>query len=193
MFFSLYEIAKNPEIQAKIQQEIDEAFKSAGPEGVTYETFTSMKYLECVIDETLRKYPIAPTLMRECTKDYKIAGTNKVIPKGTSIFLPVLGLQRDPEIYENPMEFNPDRFKNSSNGGSGKVKGVFYLPFGEGPRNCIGMRMGKLTTKMGLALVLSKFNFEFTDKSMYDRELEFLASQFILTPAKEFKFKISPR
>lgn len=52
--------------------------------------------------------------------------------------IPVLGFHRDPEIYDNPMEFRPERFLNSAHGGNEDVKGLFYLPFGDGPRNCIG-------------------------------------------------------
>lgn len=192
MFYCLFELVKNPKIQEKVQQEIDKVFKAAGPDGITYEMMGELKYLECCIDEALRKYPIAPILIRECTKDYRVSHSDLFIPKGTSIFLPVLGLQRDPEIYENPMEFKPERFLKSSNG-DGKSEGLFYLPFGDGPRNCIGMRMAKITTKIGLAIVLSKFKFDFSDKTMADKEIDFHPNQFILTPAKEFSFKISLR
>lgn len=192
IFYCLFELAKNPECQQKVQEEIDRVLKVAGADGVTYEMLHDLKYLECCIDETLRKYPIAPTLIRECTKDYNISGTDLTIPKGTSIFIPVLGHHRDPEIYENPMKFKPERFENSPTGG-GTSNGIFYLPFGDGPRNCIGMRMGKITTKVGLALVLSKFNFDFCDKTLADKEMEFHPNQFILTPKEIFNFKITAR
>lgn len=105
--------------------------------------------------------------------------------------IPVLGFHRDPEIYENPMDFNPDRFIDSPTGST--VKGCYYLPFGDGPRNCIGMRMGKLTSKLGLALILAKFNVELADITMADKELEFHPIQFILCPLKEFNLKITSR
>jgi len=189
-FFCLYELAKNPEIQKKVQDEIDQVLKKH--DGITYESLSEMKYLECCIDETLRKYPIAPVLMRQCTKEYKIANSDLVVPNGTSIFIPILGHHRDPEIFENPMQFKPERFLTSSTGG-GKSKGLFYLPFGDGPRNCIGMRMGKINTKVGLATVLSKFQLGFVDKKIAESEIEFHPKQFILTPAKDFKFEIALR
>lgn len=189
-FFCLYELAKNPEIQKKVQEEIDQVLKKH--DGITYDSLAEMKYLECCIDETLRKYPIASVLMRQCTKDYKISNSDMVIPEGTSIFIPILGHHRDPEIFENPMQFKPERFLNSSTGG-GQSKGLFYLPFGDGPRNCIGMRMGKINTKVGLATVLSKFNLGFVDKKIAETEIDFHPKQFILTPAKDFKFKIALR
>lgn len=152
MSFGLFELARKPEIQKKIQQELDKVFKAAGAEGITYEMMNELKYLEAVIDETLRKYPIVPIHLRSATREYKVAGRNLTIPKGSSIIIPALGFQRDPEIYEDPLEFKPERFLNSSNGG-GTSEGTFYTPFGDGPRNCIGMRLGKLTTKIGLATI----------------------------------------
>lgn len=193
MFYCLFELAKNQKIQQKVQDELDQVNKNLGESGLTYDSMAEMKYLECCIDETLRKYPIVPTLIRECTKDYSVSGDdNLMIPKGTPIFIPVLGLQRDPRIFENPMEFKPERFLNSTNG-NGNSKGLFYLPFGDGPRNCIGMRMAKLTTKMGLAVILSKFKFELCDKEMLVKELEFHPNMFILTPNKEHRFKVTTR
>ena len=107
--------------------------KAANSKEITYDMLHEMKYLECCIDEALRKYPIVPILIRECTKDHTFTGTNWTVEKGTTIFLPIQGLQRDPNIYDNPMEFIPERFLNSATG-NGKSKGLYYLPFGDGPR-----------------------------------------------------------
>lgn len=192
MSFCLYELAKNPDIQRKVQEETDKVFKSKEQEGVTYDMLGELKYLECCIDETLRKYPIVPIHFRTATKEYKLSGSDLTIPKGSSVLVPVLGFHRDPDIYDNPLEFRPERFLNSHNGG-GNSDGVFYTPFGDGPRNCIGMRMGKLTTKIGLAFILAKFKLELSDKEMADKELEFNPKQFILTPQKPFNIKITPR
>lgn len=183
-------MARNPQVQRKAQEEIDKVFKNH--EGISYESLNDLKYAESCIDETLRKYPIVPIHFRVATRDYKVADSDLVIPKGSSVFIPVLGFHRDPDIYDNPMEFIPERFLNSPNGG-GKVSGVFYTPFGDGPRNCIGMRMGKLTTKIGLAIILSKFNLELSDKTLIGHELDFHPNQFVLTPLKPFNIKITPR
>lgn len=192
MSFCLYELAKNPEAQRKVHEEIDRVMKSAGDEGITYDKLSELKYLECCIDEALRKYPIVPLLFRVCTEEYKIPDTELTIPKGAAVMIPVLGYHRDPEIFENPMEFRPERFLNSSNGAP-NVKGLFYMPFGDGPRNCIGLRLGMLTAKLALSLVLSKYSIELADKTMADKELAIHPKQFILQPAKDFKLKIVPR
>lgn len=128
--FCFFEIARNPEIQKKVQEEIDRVFEAAGAERITYEMLGDLKYLECCIDEALRKYPIVPFLFRKATHDYKLADSDLIVPKGTSIIIPVLGFQLDPQIYENPMQFKPERFLNSSNGNENS-EGLFYTPFGK--------------------------------------------------------------
>jgi cytochrome P450 family 6 len=190
--FCLFELARNPEIQKKVQAEVDKVFKSHPIEEITYDMLSDLKYLENCVDETLRKYPIVPVHFRTATRDYKVADSNLTIPKDSAVMIPVLGFHRDPEIYENPMQFNPERFVNSSHG-NGNSKGLFYTPFGDGPRNCIGMRLGKLTTKLGLALIMWKFSMELNDKDMVDKELEFHPNQFVLTPLKPFNIKITQR
>lgn len=126
-------------MQKKIQEEIQRVQEATGQNDFTYDMMNELKYLECCIYETLRKYPTLPIHIRTVTQDYKVPDSKIVIPKGTSITIPVLGFHRDPDIYENPMEFKPERFLDSPNGG-GKISGLFYTPFGDGPRSCIGAR-----------------------------------------------------
>lgn len=190
--FCLYELAKNKNIQRRAQEDVDRVLKSEGTDGFTYDLLSELKYVEYCIDETLRKYPIVPVHFRKAVRDYKVNDSDLVIPKDSSIFIPVFAFHRDPEIFENPLEFRPERFIDSPNGG-GKGEGLVYTPFGDGPRNCIGMRMGKLTTKIGLAVILSKFNLELVDKELGDKELDFDKTQFLLTPEKLFNIKITPR
>nr|WKE35368.1 cytochrome P450 CYP6FV21 [Bradysia odoriphaga] len=181
MNFCMFELCKNPHIQKKVHEELDNLLTSGDINDLTYDGISSMKYLDWCIDETLRKYPIVPILFRESNSDYTFAGTNMRIEKGTPITIPVLGIQRDPEIYDNPLEFRPERFQDSSNG-NGNGKGIFYMPFGDGPRSCIGARMGKLQTKIGLVALLSKFKYELVDTKLMHKEMEFDSSQIILTP-----------
>ena len=117
-----------------------------------------MKYLECCIDEALRLYPILPMLFRTITKDYRFPNSNVTFEKGTAIFIPILGIQRDPTIYENPLEFRPERFINSSNG-SGNSKGLFYMPFGDGPRKLF----------INKRIFHSSFCFHFLFRKLYRR------------------------
>jgi len=122
-----------------------------------------MKYLESCIDETLRRYPSLPILNRTCIKNYQIPGTDKVIEKGTQVFIPAMALHWDEKYFEDPEKFIPDRFNEENSAGKNLINRP-YLPFGEGPRNCIGMRLGKLQTKVGLVMMLQKFRFELSDQ-----------------------------
>lgn len=74
-------------------------------------------------------------LTRECTKDYKVPNTDFVIEKGTILLLSVKGFHFDEEYFENPSVFDPDRFSEEN---KKSIKPYSYLPFGEGPRICIG-------------------------------------------------------
>jgi len=93
----------------------------------------SVPYL--YIAETLRKYPSLPLLTRECTKRYTIPGTSVTIEKGMPVIIPLLGIHKDPKYYPNPEKFDPDRFTVEA---KSKRHHFTYLPFGEGPRICIG-------------------------------------------------------
>jgi cytochrome P450 family 6 len=87
------------------------------------------------VTETLRKYPPVPTLNRECSKDYRIPGSHVTIEKGTQVVIPVEALQHDPQYYPEPDKFDPERFSEEA---KNRRHHYVYLPFGEGPRLCIG-------------------------------------------------------
>lgn len=140
--------------------------------------------------ETLRKYAPLPLLNRKCVKDYKVADSDFVIKKGTPVIIPIFGLQRDPEIYQNPLKFEPERFLNNPSGSD--FDGSYFLPFGEGRRVCIGHRMGKQNTTFQLALLLSKFNFELSKPSK--DEIVFNPTQLFLQPSGNILYlKVSLR
>lgn len=84
--------------------------------------------------ETLRKYPGLPFLNRECTKDYKVPNSDFTIKKGTSLLISLLGLHYDPEYFPNPHTFDPYRFTEEKHNYNADA----YMPFGEGPHQCIG-------------------------------------------------------
>ncbi|XP_065080037.1 probable cytochrome P450 6a14 [Ochlerotatus camptorhynchus] len=155
----LFELAMNPDIQEKLRSEIS---KACGDGPLTYESVSSVEYLNMVIDETLRKYPTVDSLMRTASKNYQIPDSDLKIPEGTLVFIPTYAIHHDPEYYPEPERFDPERF-NAENRTSRHP--FVFLPFGEGPRNCIGMRFGLMQTRVGLITVLRQFRVRPSDNT----------------------------
>ena len=118
-----------------------------------------LSYLDAVIKETMRLIPPAPVIMRKITNEYKSG--DYTIPKGVEIFIFILGLHMNPEVYEHPTQFRPERFLI---GNQSETENPFnYMPFSAGPRNCIGQKYAKIEMKVILAKILIKFNVKSID------------------------------
>nr|QZM07467.1 cytochrome P450 monooxygenase CYP345F10 [Lasioderma serricorne] len=153
--FTLYELCMNPDVQTKLRKEILEKIEKHG--NITYEAIQDMKYLNMVTSEVLRKYPFGPFLNRYCEEDYLIEETGLLIEKGVSILVPLCGLHYDPTHFPQPEKFDPDRFNEEN---KQEIPSCLYMPFGEGPRNCIGDRFGLLSGKVGVIHILKDFAVE---------------------------------
>ncbi|XP_055923240.1 probable cytochrome P450 6d4 [Eupeodes corollae] len=150
--FTIFELAKYPEILAKVQKDIKQALdKHEGK--ITYESIKDMTYLDLCVKETIRKYPALPILNRECTIDFKVPDSDKVIKKGTPIVISLFGIHRDPKYFPDPMKYDPERFLEETK----NYNPIAYMPFGEGPRHCIAQRMGTVNVKVALAKVLMSY------------------------------------
>ncbi|XP_017468127.1 PREDICTED: probable cytochrome P450 6a21 [Rhagoletis zephyria] len=162
MSFALYELAQHEDIQQRVRDEITAALERHNGE-FTYDCMREMTYLNQVISETLRLYTVLPVLNRECMEEYAVPGNPKyVIAKGMQVVIPAAAYHRDPELYPNPNSFDPDNFSPEK---VAHRDGVEWLPFGEGPRNCIGMRFGQMQARIGLALLLKNFKFSVDGKT----------------------------
>ena len=112
--FVLYELAKNPDIQERLRAEIEEVTNGDLEKEWTYDNLQTLTYLDQVINETLRlHYPIV-TLNRITTKDYKMPGTDLVVPKGVGFWIPLSAIHLDENHYANPHVFDPDRFSKDA-------------------------------------------------------------------------------
>lgn len=140
--------------------------------------------------ETLRMYPPLLVLNRECTKDWTIPNTDIVINKGVQVAIPAFALQRDEQYYPNPDQFIPERFNAENSAGKSFVNRP-YMPFGEGPRVCIGLRLGKMQSKVGLILMLKNYNFELTGSTL--KPLAISPSSFVISPIGGLPLKITKR
>ena len=153
MSFTLYELALNTDIQKTLRAEIHDALEENDGK-ITYNMITTLPYLDMVISETLRKYPSVPNLNRVTLADYKVPDSDLVIQKGTPIFISIVALHYDSRYFPNPEKYDPLRFTEEA---KSNRPSFAYLPFGGGPRGCIGMRLGLMQSKLGVVQILKDY------------------------------------
>ncbi|XP_028901104.2 probable cytochrome P450 6a13 [Zeugodacus cucurbitae] len=151
----LWELAVNEDIQELVREEIVQVMQDHD-DVLTYECLKQMTYLDQALKETLRKHPIAPALKRVAYEDYKVPGTNYVIKANTTVLIPSEAIQHDPRYYPEPEKFDPLRFTPEA---MEERHPMTFLPFGDGPRNCIGLRFGRMQVLIGLVMLLRKYHF----------------------------------
>ncbi|XP_011305245.1 uncharacterized protein [Fopius arisanus] len=165
--FTLYELARHQDIQSKLRNEIAQVLqKSQGK--VTYDLISELSYLDMVVSETLRKYPPLPVLDRVAAQDYQVPNSKLILRKGTPVYISVFGLHFDPQYFPNPQKYDPERFSPEK---KKKIPSGVYLPFGDGPHACIGLRIGLLQVKLGLIELIQKFEFSPCEKTLVPMRL----------------------
>lgn len=134
--FVAHELAVNPDIQQKLYEEVCEVEKTLNGKQLPYDILQKMKYIDCVISETLRHWPPAPMTDRVCVKDYEYddGETKFTFEKGMAFWIPIYSLHHDEKYFPNPNKFDPERFNDNNK--DNILPGTF-IPFGIGPRNCI--------------------------------------------------------
>lgn len=166
--FAIFELAHNPDIQEKTRAEVQRVLAAHGGH-LTYDALKEMTYLEQVVNESLRMYPPVGNIIRIATQPYQLSNPNLVIEKGTMVMIPAYSIHHDPDIYPNPSQFDPDRFTSEAI----QARHAYtFLPFGEGPRNCIGMRFALLEVKFGIAQLLSRLSFSLNSRVKLPLELD---------------------
>ncbi|XP_075983406.1 cytochrome P450 6B5-like [Anticarsia gemmatalis] len=156
--FTMYELAKHPEIQERVLQEVDEYLRR-NDNVLKYECITEMPYLDACIDETLRLYPVLSMLTREMAEDYTLPDGLR-LEKGLRVHLPVIHLHNNPDFFPEPEEYKPERFYGDN---KRDIKPYTYMPFGDGPRVCIGMRFAKMQMMAGFITLFKKYRVELAD------------------------------
>ncbi|XP_060213658.1 cytochrome P450 97B2, chloroplastic [Lycium barbarum] len=180
--WAVFLLAQHPVKMKKAQSEIDAVL---GQGRTTYESLKKLEYLRLIVVESLRLYPQPPLLIRRSLKSDKLPGgyngdkDGYEIPAGTDVFLSVYNLHRSPYFWDKPNEFEPERFlvQKESQGIEGwagfdpsRSPGALYpneiisdfafLPFGGGPRKCVGDQFALMESTIALAMLLQKFDVE---------------------------------
>lgn len=152
--YTTYELALNTEVQDKLCEEVNESVTSNG--NLDYDTLCRLPYLDAVISETLRHYSPTIKTTRIVSKEYKVGDTGITLYPGQQVDIPIHGIHHDEKYYRNPFKFDPDRFMPQNRH---CLVPYTYLPFGGGPRSCIGMRFSLLETKLALAQMVRRYKF----------------------------------
>ncbi|KAK5646508.1 hypothetical protein RI129_004972 [Pyrocoelia pectoralis] len=180
--FTLYELSLKSEIQNRLRLEMKNTLECN--KEIKYSTIQNMKYLNMVVKETLRKYPPLPFLQRKCVSDYKVPNEDFIIEEGTTVYISSLGLHHDKKHFPNPELFDPERFADKT------TENTFsYIPFGKGPRDCIGDRFSLLVVKYALLRVLTEFSVEAT--SITPIPICYSLYSFFLSPVAGMPLKFS--
>ncbi|KAK9745093.1 Cytochrome P450 [Popillia japonica] len=156
--FLIYNIAALPDVQNRLRDEIRE-YLERNDGKLTPEAIIEMPYLDAVVSESLRQYPPFPNLTRRCTKSYEMPKASEnssgfTMKVGTPVVIPAYTLHHDERFFPNPEKFDPDRFLGSNKESIVKYS---YIPFGEGPRICIGMRFALFQTKVSIIKLVQNF------------------------------------
>ena len=150
--WSLYCLAKYPEHQDKVREEVNAVLM--GREQLEYGDLKELKYTTWCIKEAMRLYPPAGYVARETTKDIVIAG--HVIPEGVLVVLDIIRTHRHPDIWEEPDEYNPLRFHPSQE----KERHPYaFMAFSAGYRNCIGQNFALNELKVVISSLIKRFRF----------------------------------
>ncbi|GAB1602229.1 cytochrome P450 3A8-like [Argonauta hians] len=181
MFFT-YLMAIHPDKQEKVYEEI---LDELGDEIPNYDNVQKLSYLETCMNETLRMYPIATSVDRLCRKTCTIK--NVKIEEGMAVRIAVDALHYDPKYWPEPEKFIPERFSEE---GKAQQEPFTFIPFGGGPRVCLGMRLFKLEFRIAVVQMMRKFKILATEKT--ENPL-MLANTFLTTPKNPILVKIQRR
>ncbi|EOA20409.1 hypothetical protein CARUB_v10000719mg [Capsella rubella] len=176
--FAIAELMSNPELMKRAQQELDEV---VGKDNIVEEShITKLPYIVAIMKETLRLYPTIPLLVPHRPIENAVVG-GYTIPKNTKTFINVWSIQRDPNVWDNPTEFRPERFLDNT---SCDFTGTDYrfLPFGSGRRICAGIVFAEKMVLYTLAMLLHSFDWKIPEGQVLDLEDKFGIALKLKTP-----------
>ncbi|OAD61700.1 putative cytochrome P450 6a19 [Eufriesea mexicana] len=172
-----HELAVHPDIQEKLRDEVKSTYAKHG--GVlTYDALKDMTYMSQVISESQRRFTALGFLHKICTEEFELQGSDGLTYRakpGTEIFISVDGLHHDPNYWVDPDVFDPERFNEDR---KQSIEKMTFLPFGEGPRICVGIRMAMLQLKACLATLLNSYKLELSPKTRVPLQL---SSSFLMS------------
>ncbi|CAJ1585949.1 cytochrome P450 [[Mycobacterium] wendilense] len=153
---ALWQLGRHPQIQQRVAEEVGQL----GARPLTGQDLGALNYTAQVVKETLRLCPPAPTGTRTATRDLNVGGYR--VPAGTTLAFGRMAVQRDPALWDDPLVFDPDRFAPGRAAGRDRWQ---YLPFGGGPRSCIGDHFAMMEATLALATLIREVDIESLEES----------------------------
>ncbi|XP_075162706.1 putative cytochrome P450 4d14 [Haematobia irritans] len=149
----LHFLSRHPESQQQVYDEILNVFGNEKDFSIEMDQLQDLKYLECVIKESLRLHPPIPLISRVTSEDTKVG--NQIIPAKAMICMSLFNINRDPDLYSSPNEFQPERFMNTSHDET--YNPYAFVPFSAGPRKCIGYKFAMLEMKILVSRIVRHY------------------------------------
>jgi cytochrome P450 family 3 subfamily A len=178
-------LAKHPDDQERLYQEITRVI---GDNSVTLESINQMTFLDAVVNETLRLYPPSTFTERRVSKEYNLetpSGQVINLPIDTLVYISIYTIHHSVDNYPKPEEFMPERFLPEN---KKQIDPMAFLPFGHGPRACIGNRISLINIKMALVNIVLKYRLERGEKTPEELDMSATNDEIIVTPDIFIKF-----
>ncbi|KAK8785002.1 hypothetical protein V5799_008633 [Amblyomma americanum] len=182
--WSLYLIALHPDIQNKVQEELDSMLDDDLEVDIRLEQLKELKYFDRVLKECQRLFPPVPMIGRSVENDVQIG--KYTVPKGSDVDVFLYALHRDPSVFPEPEVFDPDRFLPEN---VVRRHPFAYVPFSAGPRNCIGQKYASMEVKIVIATILRHFLLKAVDQ----RDQLILTCELVLRPVNGLRVAFAPR
>ena len=155
-----YLLSKNPDVEAKLHRELDQVLAGKTP---SYEDLAGLPYTEQVIKEAMRLYPPAYVLARRARCDTEVGGYK--VPAGSELVIWIYMTHHDPRWYPEPNKFKPERFEAEA---AAKLPKLAYMPFGGGPRSCIGAEFAMVEARLILATLAQYYQPKMVSRQAID-------------------------
>lgn len=178
--WTLYALAQHPEVTARVRKEIVQVCGDNPPNDAQLREQT---YLRQVIEEAMRLYPPAWTTSRMAVEDDEILGYH--VPAGTNVMVSPHVMHQNPRYWEDPERFDPDRFSPEARERRSKFA---YIPFGGGPRSCIGSNFAMMEMQIAITTLLQAFDLEIAQTEPVERE-----AVISIRPKGGIQFRATPR
>ncbi|XP_077506220.1 cytochrome P450 3A4-like isoform X2 [Amblyomma americanum] len=186
--FVLYELARHPEEQERVFEEVTAQLSENSGE-LGYDGVQKLRRLGMVISECLRLYPpLVLFTARVCGRDTKLGGYT--VPAGAHVILPTWHVHHRPDLWPEPYRFIPDRFTPDKEQGERRHPAA-YVPFGLGARECMGRRFALLEVKTVLAKLVSSYIFRVCEET--DDPMELTVPAVTVNPARKIKLRVARR